>query len=43
MTKHPNIDQKLNQIFAVLLGVVDNVTSHKDAFESIRKIVNDEK
>lgn len=40
MSRKPNIDQKLNQIFLILLGVVDGVTTHKEAYTSIEKVIN---
>lgn len=40
MSRHLTIDQKIQQIFLVLLGVVDGVTSNKEAMQSIETIVN---
>ena len=43
MSKRTTIDQKIQQIMAILLGVVDGVTTHKEAYQSIEKVVLGEK
>jgi len=34
-------EQKIIQIYLVLLGVTDNATTYEDALKSIKKIVNE--
>jgi hypothetical protein len=34
-------EQKMSQIYLILLGVTDEVTTYEDALKSIKKIVNE--